>query len=409
MPAMNDLARIAALLDQRPEGHCLPQGLYNDPVAFAFDQQAIYGTSWIMAGFACELPRSGSYLSQMVGSWPILIVRGRDGAIRAFHNSCRHRGSILCQPGSGHAPRIVCPYHNWTYDLEGALLAASRMGDDFDKASHGLKPLRIEEVAGALFVCFADEPPPFADFAAKLQTYLGPHRLDQAKLAFESTISESANWKLVMENGRECYHCITGHPELARTFPVGMSKHFDVAADERAKAFLETMAANDLATDAIEGDWWQLARFALNPEVRSLSMDGKPLVKKLMCEANGGDIGSMRLAIDPHCFVHATADHVFMFSAMPVSPTETHVTGKWLVHKDAVEGEDYSVDELAKLWTVTNLQDKELAENNQKGVNSPAYTPGPYSRDAEMLALRFTDWYCNTARSYLESQSADVV
>ncbi|MGZ2865447.1 aromatic ring-hydroxylating oxygenase subunit alpha, partial [Pseudomonas aeruginosa] len=81
--------------------------------------------------------------------------------IRAFHNSCRHRGSILCQPGSGHAPRIVCPYHNWTYDLEGALLAASRMGEDFDKTKHGLKPLRLEEVAGLLFVCFADEPPPF--------------------------------------------------------------------------------------------------------------------------------------------------------------------------------------------------------------------------------------------------------
>ena len=92
-----------------------------------------------------------------------------------------------------------------------------------------------------------------------------------------------------------------------------------------------------------------------------------------------------------------------MFSAMPISATETHVTGKWIVHKDAVEGVDYDVNHLADLWTRTNLQDKELAENNQLGVNSPGFTPGPYSPDAEMLALRFTDWYCNTGKAYLRS------
>ena len=112
-------------------------------------------------------------------------------------------------------------------------------------------------------------------------------------------------------------------------------------------------------------------------------------------------IGSMRWAVDPHCFVHCTADHVFMFSAMPVGPNETHVTGKWYVHKDAVEGVDYDVEKLIALWTMTNLEDKMLAENNQLGVNSPGYTPGPYSQEAEMLALRFTDYYCDKARDYI--------
>ena len=125
-------------------------------------------------------------------------------------------------------------------------------------------------------------------------------------------------------------------------------------------------------------------------------------VTVLWVKGSGGDIGSMRLAIDPHSFLHATADHTFMFSAMPVGPHETAVTGKWLVHKDAVEGVDYSVEDLADLWTRTNLQDKELAENNQLGVNSPGYVPGPYSQEAEMLALRFTDWYCDTSAKYVE-------
>lgn len=398
---MVELDRIRGLVAERREGHCLPQGLYNGADAFDFDMAAIYGRSWILIGFDCELPRPGSYLSEMIGTWPILIVRGRDGEIRAFHNSCRHRGSILCQPGSGTAPRIVCPYHRWTYDLDGSLFAAMRMGDDFDKAEHGLRRLHLRRVAGAMFVCFAADPPPFEDFAAKLDAYLGPQRMQDAKLAHHSVISELANWKLVMENARECYHCASGHPELSRSFPVGVKKHFDADGDARLLAFADTMASHDLASEAIEGSWWQLARFALNPDVLTLSMDGKHVVKKLMCDLNSGYIGSMRLAIDPHCFMHATADHVFIFSAMPVSATETHVFGKWYVRKDAVEGVDYDVDSLIALWTQTNLQDKELAENNQRGVNSPGFTPGPYSAEAESLALRFTDWYCDTARAYL--------
>ena len=403
---MIDLRRIADLVAERREGHCLPQGLYNSADAFDFDMAVAYGRSWIMIGFDCELPRPGSYLSEMIGTWPVLIVRGRDGEIRAFHNSCRHRGSILCQPGSGTVPKIVCPYHRWTYDLDGSLFSAMRMAPDFHKEEHGLRALHLRRAAGAIFICFADEPPPFDDFAEKLEIYLGPQRMENAKLAHHSVISELANWKLVMENGRECYHCATGHPELARTFPVGVKKHFDADGDERLLAFADTMATHALASEAIEGSWWQLARFALNQDVVTLSMSGQHVVRKLMCDVNEGYVGSMRLAIDPHCFMHATADHVFIFSAMPVSPTETHVFGKWYVHKDAVEGVDYDVDGLIELWTRTNLQDKELAENNQRGVNSPGFVPGPYSPDAESLALRFTDWYCEAARRYLAAHAA---
>ena len=398
-----DMVRIGDLLDARRDGHCLPGGLYKDPDVFDFDLRAMFGTGWLMAGFTCELPKPGSYVALMIGKWPVIIIRDRHNMIRAFHNSCRHRGSILCQPGIGSSPKLVCPYHRWTYDLDGSLFAANRMADDFDKAEHGLKPIALEIVEGAMFISFSDTPPAFGDFGKKLATYAAPHKWADAKIAFQSVLVESANWKLVMENGRECYHCATGHPELARTFPVSMSKHFDLEGDAAAQKFLDEMAAIGLATDAVEGDWWQLARFALSAGCVSITMDGQHAVKKLMCDLNGGSLGSMRMAIDPHCFVHATADHTFMFSAMPISATETHVTGKWIVHKDAVEGVDYDVDHLADLWTHTNLQDKELAENNQLGVNSPGFTPGPYSPDAEMLALRFTDWYCNTGKAYLRS------
>ena len=398
---MSDLAWAAGQFAVRRAGHSLPQGLYLDQRAYEFDMDAIYGHSWLMAGFECELPKPGSYLALTVGKWPVLMTRNRDGEIKAFHNSCRHRGSQICKPGSGSAARLVCPYHRWTYDLDGGLLAAGRMPDDFSKAEHGLKPVAIECIAGGVFICLAETPPPIADFAAKFAAYAAPHDFKNAKLAASSVLVENANWKLVMENARECYHCATGHPELSRTFPVDMSKHFDIGENARNAAFAGRMDLLGLAHAAAEGHWWQVARFALNEGCRSISGDGQHLSKKLMCAAGDGDLGSMRWAIDPHLFAHATADHAFMFSCMPVGPTETHVFSKWLVHKDAVEGVDYHLDELTDLWTRTNLQDKELAENNHAGVNSPGYTLGPYSEDAEMLVMRFTDWYCDKARAYL--------
>lgn len=396
-----DVARVKMLLEQRRAAHSLPQELYTEPNSFDFDLSAIYGQSWLMVGLECELPKSGSYISMMIGQWPVIITRDRAGEIRAFHNSCRHRGSLICAVGSGTAPKLVCPYHRWTYDLDGTLFAANRMADDFDKSDHGLKPIAIECIAGAIFICLAETPPPVDEFRHTLLAYAAPHQLWDAKLAHESVLVENANWKLVMENARECYHCGTGHPELAKTFPVSMSRHFDSGHDANALAFQVAMDANGLLHEPLEGDWWQVARFALNERCVSISSDGQHLSKKLMCGANGGNVGSMRWAIDPHNFVHCTADHVFMFSAMPVGPNETRVYGKWYVHKDAVEGVDYEVAHLTALWTMTNFEDKQLAENNQVGVNSLGYTPGPYSPEAEMLAQRFTDWYCDKASAYI--------
>ena len=398
-----DLGRFDALLNQRAPGHGLPQAFYTSDAAFDFDQQAIFGQSWLMAGMECELPKPGSYMAMMVGKWPVVITRDSSGRINAFHNSCRHRGSILCQPGHGAAPKLVCPYHRWTYNLDGSLFAATRMPADFDKSAHGLNPIAIELVAGAIFICLSDTPPPFDDFAAKFAEYAGPLNFGDLKLAATDLMIEQANWKLVMDNARECCHCPTGHPELATSFPVVFNGLFDAAEDARTLAFARQMDALGLPHAAQQGDWWQISRFALNEGAKTISMDGQHLVKKLLMEENGGNVGSLRWAIDPHLFAHATADQVFTCSFLPVSAHETHAFSKWFVHKDAVEGVDYDLPSLKELWVKTNLQDRELAENNQRGVNSPGYQPGPYSPDAESLALRFTDWYCDKSRAYVAS------
>ncbi len=396
---MNDLSWAATLLATRKPDHSLPQGLYTDQRAFDFDLDAIYARSWLMAGLECELPSAGSRLALNIGKWPVLIVRDRSGEIRAFHNSCSHRGSILCQSGYGSAPKLVCPYHRWTYELDGSLLAAGRMPDQFDKAEHSLRSVPLRLVAGAIFICLADKPPLFDSFGSNFAAYAGPLNFADLKLAATDLMVEEANWKLVMENARECYHCPTGHPELGQSFPV------QKAQDTTDQEFVSAMDALNLPHVGVEGSWWQLARFALNPGCSSISMDGQPLCSKPLTGLNGGNVGSLRWAIDPHMFAHATGDHVFVFSCMPIGPRETHVFSRWYVHKDAEEGSDYDVTALKELWLKTNLQDKELAENNHRGVLSPGYRPGPYSIEAERLVTRFADWYCQSAKDYVDAHA----
>jgi glycine betaine catabolism A len=398
-----DIAAFSAVLAERRPGHTLPQSLYIGEDTFTFDMEAVFRRSWLMPAMTCELPKAGSYLAFNVGPWPVLIVRDSKGDIRAFHNSCRHRGSILCQPGQGTSPKLVCPYHRWTYNLDGSLLAATRMPDDFDKSTHGLKPIETRIVAGGIFICLSDDPPPFEEFGDRFAEYAGPLKFADMKLAATDVMVEQANWKLVMDNARECYHCPTGHPDLAKSFPVVFSGFFDAEGDRRAKEYAAQMDAIGLPHEAIQGHWWQMSRFALNDGAKTISPDGQHLVKKLLVESNGGSVGSFRWALDPHLFAHATSDQVFTCSFLPVSATETHAFSKWYVHKDAVEGVDYNVDDLKEVWIKTNLQDRELAENNHRGVVSPGYTPGPYSPDAETLALQFADWYCDTARRYVDA------
>lgn len=399
---MTDLARIRRLLEARRPGHALPRAFYNDPGIFAFDMEAIYLASWLMAGFDCELPRPGSYLSLTIAGSPILLVRGRDGQVRGFHNSCRHRGAQLCRHGRGRSARITCPYHQWSYDLSGRLLRAAHMPDGFRAAEHGLNPIHVETVAGSLYVCLAADAPDFEAFRRSLEPLLLPQNMADAKLAHEITLVEKANWKLVMENGRECYHCAACHPELRLAFPMTVVERGEYAEASLRARYAERMEAAGLPAGPADGDWWQATRFPLNEGAVSMTSDGRPAVARPMVAAYGGDVGSLRWAIEPHAFAHAVGDHVFFFSALPVAPEETHVVAKWYVHKDAVQGVDYSLEGLVSTWDATNRQDRDLAENNQRGVNSVGFTPGPYSATAESLVLRFVDWYCRRAGEVLD-------
>lgn len=394
---MTVASHVGRLLRERRAGHSLPQGLYRDPEVFAFDQTEIIRESWVIIGLENEIASAGAALATRVGGSPIFVVRDQAGALRGYHNSCRHRGAMVCPPGRSQRPVLVCPYHQWTYTLGGTLANARRMPAGFDPAEHGLKPIHVRSMGGAIYVCLSNNPPDFEPFRESMEPLLAVHNLNGARLVHEQTFLEKANWKLVMENARECYHCTACHPHLALTFPTDVKAHFEPDEHGRTERFNARMAEAGLSTAQSMGDWWQGARFALNDGVVSLTMDGRHACRKLMVETADGDIGSFRWATEPNSFAHALADYVFLFMAEPISPGETLVTTKWYVHKDAVESDDYTIESLSSLWLVTNQQDIALVENNQLGVSSAGYTPGPYSEEAESLVLRFTDWYCRAA------------
>jgi glycine betaine catabolism A len=389
--------RIREFLKQCKPGYSLPQEFYKDRDIYDFDVAKVLGRAWLMVGFEAELPTVGSYLATTIGEDRILLVRGRDRVIRGFHNTCRHRGSQICADGAGQMAKLVCPYHQWTYELDGRLVAAPRMPANFVPSEHRLATIGVGVAGGCVYVSLSEHAPDFAPFSDALEPMLAPFGLSDAKLAHQSVLMEQANWKLVMENARECYHCAVSHPELKLSFPVNMKPGYDFTEGEHNQRFIESMRQLGLDTDAIESDWWHIGRYPLNPGFETMSLDGNMLVSRRLASLDASSLGGLRWATEANSFCHVFADYAMMFAAVPIGPQETRVTCKWLVHRDAREGTDYDIERLTELWTATNLQDRALSENNQRGVNSRGYVPGPYSEKAEDFLIRFNHWYLATA------------
>lgn len=393
---------LARLLDAHRPGHSLAQAFYSDPTIFEEEVRTIWHRQWLFAGLSCELPKAGSWFTVDIAGASIIVANGQDGATRAFHNTCRHRGSRICNAPSGVSRNLTCPYHQWTYSNTGDLLFARDMGQDFDKSLFSLNPVHLRECAGYLFISLAASPIPFDAFADTVLPYLLPHDLKNSRVAFESTIIERANWKLVVENNRECYHCRASHPELLQTIA-----EIEDTEDPNCSATFKEKVAVDEARWSKEGlpyklhrspEGWQIVRVPMAKGL-SFTLDGEPASARLLGTLPNQDVGSVRMLRFPNTWNHALGDHALAFRVLPIDAQTTAVTTKWLVHKDAVEGVDYDLENLTAVWKATNDQDKTLAENNQLGINSPGYRPGPYSANSEAGVLAFLDWYLSTMRS----------
>lgn len=399
--AMNVLRRLQG----RVPTTGLEREFYTDEEIFEFDLELIFYREWLFAAHTVELPQTGSYLTLQIGAYPVLLVRARDEVIRAFVNTCRHRGARVCPDSRGTAAKLVCPYHQWTYELDGRLFAARQMGPGFDRTRFGLRPLHCETVGGYIFVCLGADAPDFAPIRKQLEPYLAPHRLAEARVAFESTIIEEGNWKLVWENNRECYHCAVNHPELARVYPdtPTITSVSGAADDPNIVEHWHRCEAAGLPGQFQLSPDGQLrtARMPLLASTVSYTSSGEPAVKRPLSDAipRETNIGALLVFHYPTTWNHFLADHAITFRVLPLAPTRTQLTTKWLVHRDAVEGVDYILDDLTRVWLATNDQDSRIVRENQIGMNSPTYEPGPLSHTHESGVSQFVDWYCSRLQS----------
>ncbi len=316
----------------------------------------------------------------------------------------------------GKTTKLVCPYHQWTYDLDGRLFAARQMGRGFDRARHGLKQLHCEASAGYIFVCLPRRRPDFAPTRA--QSGAVPRRRTgstEARVAFESTIVEEGNWKLVWENNRECYHCAGNHPELARTFPdtpttTGVSGADERSADRRSPlaAMRGRRAAGHLR--ALDGRADPHRAHAAVGDRGELYARRAAAVRRALSATipRRANVGALLPFHYPSTWNHVLADHAISFRVLPLGPTRTQLTTKWLVHARRSRGVDYDLVDLTRVWLATNEQDRRIVQENQIGVSAPSYEPGPFADPHEGGVSQFVDWYCARLLAGLEGSAGEL-
>lgn len=407
--ALPPIPDVAGMLAQRRPDHALEQAFYLSDEMFARDMRDVFMPEWHFAGHVTDIPEPGDFILFELLEESVILCRDETGRVHALANVCRHRGSRVCLEQGGKARRFSCPYHAWTYNLDGSLFSARMMGADFDKASNGLKPVPVEIFAGMIFVSFASEPSSFDALRGELDALMAPFGLDRTRIAHRESYPVAANWKLLVENYNECYHCAPAHPEFARTHPT----HMDA---DRVKPFNEAMLprANELGipTDTVDkvGDLcppgsvdFTFSRHSLYDGYLTGSQSGQP-VAPLLGELKGYDGGACDLYVGIFNPMLVYCDHAVIYRFIPVDKDNSIQEIIWLVREDAVEGQDYDKAELTWLWDVTTIADKLIIEKNQEGVRSRYYEPGQLA-GMEAYTRRFLDLYAARLSAGLDAET----
>ncbi|MCI0537052.1 MAG: aromatic ring-hydroxylating dioxygenase subunit alpha [Verrucomicrobiales bacterium] len=402
--------RIGELIAAHRPGWTLQQPFYTDPAIFDLELEKIFLRSWLFAGHVSQIPRRGDYFLYEIARESMIIIRGDKDHVHALVNVCRHRGSRVCVEPSGHAQSLVCPYHNWVYALDGALQSARLMPENFDKSQFGLRRAQAQVVEGLIFISLAEEPPRLAAALGDIQPHLEPYQLAQARICHSEDHDLPANWKLLNENFRECYHCRANHPELCQLMP-----HISLESPQALEEFEnwaelsqnrwrnKGLTAPNIPISAENGH--HVMRFPFKKGYVSQTMDGQ-LAAPLLGRFTDPDAGIVAGSILPTFWLELSVDYAMLMQITPSSPTVTRIHLDFLVRGDAVEGVDFELERLTRFWRLTLEQDYKLCEISQAGVSSRHYTPGPYapgitakSSLGEKGPQAFIAWYLNQLAS----------
>ena len=340
------------------EAATLPARAYTDADVFSFEREHWFGADWVCVGRESDVAHPGTWFVAPVCRSDVIVVAGEDGAPRAFHNVCRHRGATLLEGCGERATKIRCPYHGWSYDLRGGLVRAPRMEGvlAFLPEAHGLSPVRLESFGGFLFVSLAPAGTGLLTWLDDLPAQFEGIPLQELVLGRRTESTVRANWKLLMENFAESYHFGRVHPELQRQTP-----------SARAESLLSRGP-------------WQGGWMPLRPDAETVSLDGRrhgrPFLRKSGIEAHG----ALDYLLFPNLFLSLQPDYLLAYRLAPVSHEETRVTFDVLFDRDARDDSGaVAAADVYDFWKVTNEQDFTVCERQQLGVSSLGFTPGRYT------------------------------
>jgi glycine betaine catabolism A len=349
-----------------PFGHSrmLPRAAYVDPAVFAWEQRYFFGGGWLCVGRSDQAPEPGGQWAEAVGEGSVLLVRGEDGVLRAFANTCRHRGHELLPCGAAsQAKVIICPYHSWTYALDGGLRAAAGFKNKpgFEAANWGLVQLPAQEWHGLVFVDGSGTAGPLADALATLDQIVAPYEPERLIVAGRHEYQVAANWKILTENYHECYHCPAIHPELCRVSPPKSGENYQ-------------------AEGAWVGGWMDL-----RDGMDTMSLDGSSHGAALRGLDRRGLRTVIYLNIFPNLLVSLHPDYVMVHRMMPQAADRTRIECTWAFAPESLARPGFDPGYAVEFWDITNRQDWHACESVQRGLSSPHAVPGPLSAQEDAV------------------------
>jgi Rieske 2Fe-2S family protein len=342
----------------------LPGSYYTDPAHFLRELAAIHHDMWVCAGRAEQIAAPGSYFLRSLGSANLIVLGNEGGGAAAFHNVCRHRGTLLLTAGEGTLPgRIQCPYHAWTYGLDGCLLSAPHMDRvaGFRREDHPLRAIATAVWDGHVFLNLAARPLPFAEHLGGLAEKFRPWRMEELRRVERRAYQVQANWKLIIQNYSECLHCPIAHPQLQK------HSHYLSGANEPPRP---TYLGGRM--DLREG----VETLTLDGTMRRGCLPGLPAAERRHV---------YYYAVLPNLLLSLHPDYLLTSTLWPVAADRTEVICEWHFHPEQIARPDFDPASAVTFWDQTNRQDWELCERAQQGIASPGYEPGPYSHREELL------------------------
>jgi glycine betaine catabolism A len=355
----------------------LPREAYVDDSVLRWELEHFFDGSWVCVGRARDLPAGGDRRAVAVGRESVLLVRDAAGELRAFYNVCRHRGHELMAVGGVANGRFVrCPYHAWAYGTDGGLRGAPGFGEfpGFERGEYSLVPLRIAEWHGWLFANASGDAVPFEEHVGNFGDMIRGHRSEELVCAARHSYEVGANWKILVENYHECYHCPSIHPELCKVSPPKSGEDHEA-----------------------EGAWIG-GSMELEDHAQTMSLTGESHAPRLPHLAAGQEREVYYYQLLPNLLISLHPDYVMTHRLHPLAPGRTAVECEWLFSEEAVETEGFDPSYASEFWDITNGQDWHACEGVQRGVSSRGYRQGPLSPEESTVGK----FIATVAQGYLD-------